>query len=72
MPADQSRVQSTTVAVGKNAAIAGGSHQRDDEPAFVVESDLSGDMAVQDQELDAIVRLLGGALDEILSGTGGE
>jgi hypothetical protein len=39
---------------------------------LVVESDLSGDMAVDDQELDAIVRLLGGALDDILSGTGGE
>jgi hypothetical protein len=35
-----------------------------------VKSDLSGDMAVSDQELDAIMRLLGGAFDDLLSGTG--
>jgi hypothetical protein len=29
-------------------------------------------MAVEDKELDAIIRLIGGALDDILSGTGGE
>jgi hypothetical protein len=39
---------------------------------LVVESNLSGDMAVEDQELDAIIRLLGATLDDILSGTGGE
>jgi hypothetical protein len=27
-------------------------------------------MAVSDQELDAIMRLLGGAFDDLLSGTG--
>ena len=42
------------------------------EPLLLVESDLSGDMAVEDKELDAIIRLIGGALDDILSGTGGE
>jgi len=41
-------------------------------PPFAVESDLSGDMVVRDQELDAIIRLLGGALDDVLSGTGRE
>jgi len=39
---------------------------------FAVESELSGDMVVRDQELDAIIRLLGGALDDVLSGTGRE
>ena len=37
---------------------------------MLVESDLSGEMAVGDDELDAIIRLLGDALDDILSGTG--
>ena len=32
----------------------------------------SAEMAVGDEELNAIIRLLGGALDDILSGTGGE
>jgi hypothetical protein len=41
-------------------------------PPFAVESGLSGDMVVRDQELDAIIRLLGGALDDVLSGTGRE
>jgi len=41
-------------------------------PPFAVESELSGDMVVRDQELDAIIRLLGGALDDVLSGTGRE
>ena len=59
-------------AVRSNVAFAGGPRQRDDEPPLLVESDLSGEMAVGDQELDAIIRLLGGALDDILSGTGGE
>ena len=39
-------------------------------PPVAVESDLSADMVVRDQELDAIIRLLGGALDDVLSGTG--
>jgi hypothetical protein len=59
-------------AVRRNVAFGGGLRQRDHEPLLLVESDLSGDMAVEDQELDAIIRLLGGALDDILSGTGGE
>ena len=53
-------------------AFAGVLRRCDDEPTLVVESDLSGDTAVGDKELDAIIRLLGGALDDILSGTGGE
>jgi hypothetical protein len=59
-------------AVRSNVAFPGGSRQRDHEPPLAVESDLSGEMAVGDQELDVIIRLLGGALDDILSGTGGE
>jgi hypothetical protein len=39
---------------------------------LLVESDLSAKMAVGDDELDAIIHLLGSALDGILSGTGGE
>jgi hypothetical protein len=49
-----------------------GSRRRNDEPPLVIESNLSGDTAIEDQELDAIIRLLGGALDDILSGSGGE
>ena len=68
-------------AILKDRGAAGGSEQcclrrwtaeRDHEPLLLVESDLSGDMAVEDKELDAIIRLIGGALDDILSGTGGE
>jgi hypothetical protein len=72
---NRDRLQSKTPAsraVRGNLAFPGGSPQRDHEPPLVIESDLSGEMAVGDQELDAIVRLLGGALDDILSGTGGE
>jgi hypothetical protein len=72
---NRDRVQSKTPAfraVRSNAAFAGGSRQRDHERPLLVESDLSGDMAVDDQELDAIIRLLGGALDDILAGTGGK
>jgi hypothetical protein len=49
-----------------------GSCEDREGPPFAVESDLSGDMVVRDQELDAIIRLLGGALDGVLSGTGRE
>ena len=49
-----------------------GSCEDREGPPFSVESDLSGDMVVRDQELDAIIRLLGGALDDVLSGTGRE
>jgi hypothetical protein len=72
---NRDREQSKTPAsraVRSNVAFAAGSRQRDHEPPLLVESDLSGDMAVEDQELDAIVRLLGDALDDILSGTGGK
>jgi hypothetical protein len=72
-PANGGRLQSKTLpsrAVRAKVARAGGQRRRDDEPPLLVESDLSGEMAVGDQELDAIVRLLGDALDDILSGTG--
>jgi hypothetical protein len=36
---------------------------------LLVESDLSAEIAVGDDELDAIIRLLGDALDDVLSGT---
>ena len=49
-------------AVRSNVAFGGGLRQRDHEPLLLIESDLSGDMAVEDQELDAIIRLLAGAL----------
>jgi hypothetical protein len=67
----QSKVPASRT-VRSNGAVAGKSRRPDHKPPLVVESDLSGSMAVEDQELDAIVRLLGGALDDILSGTGGE
>jgi hypothetical protein len=44
-------------------------YQHVGDRALALESDLSCDMAVQDQELDAIARLLGDALDAILPGT---
>ena len=49
-----------------------GSCEDREGPPFAVESELSGAMVVRDQELDAIIRLLGGALDDVLSGTGRE
>jgi hypothetical protein len=36
---------------------------------LALESDLSCDMAVEDEELDAISRLLGEALDQLLAGS---
>ena len=45
---------------------AHGSCEDREGPAFAVESDLSGDMLVRDQELDAIFRLLGVTLDNLL------
>jgi hypothetical protein len=48
---------------------AHGSCEDREGPPFAIESDLSGNMVVRDQELDAIIRLLGGALDDVLSGT---
>ena len=73
LPGNQARAQSATLASRRGtAAFAGVLPQCDDEPTLVVESDLFSDTAVGDKELDAIIRLLGGALDDILSGTGGE
>jgi hypothetical protein len=74
-PANQVQAQSATLAsrsVRGTAAFAGALRQCGDEATMVVESDLSGEMAVRDKELDAIIRLLDGALDNILSGTEGE
>ena len=45
---------------------AHGSCEDREGPAFAVESNLSGDMVVRDQELDAIIRLLGATLDNRL------
>jgi hypothetical protein len=75
LPANQGEVQPKTLSSGpaftNTIALANGPRPRDDW-SLVVESDLSGEMAVGDQELDAIMRLLGVALDDILSGTGSE
>jgi hypothetical protein len=68
--ANQSRVQSKTPAsraVRRIVAPAPGPRQCNDEPPLLIESDLSGDTAVGDKELDAIIRLLGEALDDIIS-----
>ena len=61
-------MQSKTLApraVPNNIAFAGGLRQGDNELPLLVESDLSDAMAVGDQELDAIIRLLGDALDDV-------
>jgi hypothetical protein len=68
-PPNQDLVQSKRLAY---VAVPGGPRQRDDEPPLLVQSDLSGEMAVSGQELDAISRLLGDVLDDILSGAGSE
>jgi hypothetical protein len=76
LPAHKGRVQSKSLLLGavftNKIALASGPRHRDDDRPLVVESDLSGEMAVGDQELDAIMRLLGAALDDVLSDTGGE
>jgi hypothetical protein len=57
-PANQGRVESKTLlsrAVRTDVSFAGGPRQDDEEPPLLVESDLSGEMAVRDQELDAII-----------------
>ena len=69
-PANQGSVQSKTLApqpIRSDVAFAGGSQPRDEQPPLLVESDLSAETAVGDDELDAIIRLLGDALDDILS-----
>ena len=69
--ANEGRLQSKKLpsrAVQAKIGRGGAQRYRDDEPPLLVESDLSGEMAVGGQELDAIIRLLGDALDDILSG----
>ena len=69
-PANQGSVQSKTLApqpLRSDVAFAGGSQLRDEQPPLLVESDLSAEMAVGADELDAIIRLLGDVLDDILS-----
>lgn len=43
-------------------------YQPGEDQALAVESDLSEGMVIQEQELDAIAALLGGALDDLLAG----
>jgi hypothetical protein len=43
-----------------------GPQQPNEEAPLVIESDLSSEMAVGHRELEAILRLLGGELDDIL------
>jgi hypothetical protein len=72
LPANQGLVQSRTLAPQlsrTDVAFAGGPQPGDEQLPLPVESDLSAEMAVGDDELDAIIRLLGDALDDILSGT---
>jgi hypothetical protein len=69
-PANQGSVKTKTPApqpFRADAAFAGGSQPRGEQPRLLVESDLSAETAVGDDELDAIIRLLGDALDDILS-----
>jgi hypothetical protein len=69
-PANQGSVHSKRLApqpFRSDVAFAGGSQLRDEQPPLLVESDLSAEMAVGADELDAIIRLLGDALDGILS-----
>jgi hypothetical protein len=69
-PANQGSGQAKTLAPRPvRTNVAGGPRPRDEQPPLVVESDLSAEMAVGDHELDAIIRLLGDALDDVLSGT---
>src|SRR5262252_4054940 len=66
------RLRPTSRALQLPARRPPGSCEDREGPPVAVESDLSGDMVVRDQELDAIIRLLGGALDDVLSRTGRE
>jgi hypothetical protein len=54
--------------VRTNSQHSRGRQQHDKEPPLVIESDLSADMAVGHQELEAILRLLDGELDDIRLG----
>jgi len=42
--------------IRSDVAFAGGSQPRDEQPPLLVESDLSAETAVGDDELDAIIR----------------
>jgi hypothetical protein len=66
------RLRPTSRALKVPEARAHGSCEDRKGPPVAVESDLTAAMVVRDLELDAIIRLLGGALDDVLSGTGRE
>jgi hypothetical protein len=66
------RLRPTSRALKVPEGRAHGSCEDREGPPVAVESDLTADMVVRDLELDAIIRLLGGALDDVLSGTGRE
>jgi hypothetical protein len=69
-PANQGSGQANTLAPRPvRTNVAGGPRPRDEQPPLLVESDLSAEIAVGDDELDSIIRLLGDALDDVLSGT---
>jgi hypothetical protein len=53
-----------------NAQYSRRRQQRDKEPPPLIESDLSAEMAISHQELEAILRLLGDELDDILLDAG--
>ena len=63
---DKVRLRPTSRVLQLPKRRAHGSCEDREGPAFAVESDLSGDMLVRDQELDAIIRLLGATLDNFL------
>jgi hypothetical protein len=70
LPANLGSVQSKTRAPQPsrtNAAFARGMQPRGERSPAIVESDLAAEMAVGDDELNAIIRLLGDALDDIVS-----
>ena len=72
-PANQGSGQAKTLAPRPvRTNVRSGPRPLDEQPRLLVESDLSAKMAVGDDELDAIIHLLGSALDDILSGTGGK
>ena len=62
---DKVRLRPTSRVLQLPKRRAHGSCEDREGPAFAVESDLSGDMLVRDQELDAIIRLLGVTLDNL-------
>ena len=69
-PSPKTRVRSVPVGEpqrGKRRPGSRGWRQRIGDRALAVESDLSCDMAIEDEELDAIARLLGEALDQFLA-----